>query len=268
MTAHLAAFSAVLAAASSAPDGGNARAVAWLSLVALLLLPFLLPLLDAWWLARRSALAGAPIAPLQIVLMRLRRINPAVIVKAHTAATAAGLDLPLVKLQAHFMARGNVERTIQALCAAKAAALPLSFDRACAIELCGHDSTLAVAAAIIPHDIPFGDALPAAAGSISGTAGDGVRLTAGGTASVRCCLERLVGGAGEDTLRLRLGGAISAAIGAAADAQLLTAHPAALARTLLAAGLDAGTAFHLDALAITLQRSGPIAAPAVDVLPP
>jgi len=269
MNALFAAPIAGLASASSLVGAIEARDFARLSLVALLILPLLLPLLDAWWHARRTARAGAPIPLREIIFMRLRRVNPAVIARAHIAAVAAGLDIPLAALQAHFLGRANVERTVEALCVAKAAGIALTFDRACAIEFSGQDATMAVAGAITPHAIPFGDALPAASLTIVATAGDGVMLSAGGTATVRCCLERLVGGAGEATLRARIGQAIVKAIAAAAAADTLTGDPAALERTVLAARLDAGTAFQLDAVAITLRRTGVHhAAPAPEVLQP
>jgi uncharacterized protein YqfA (UPF0365 family) len=255
MMAQLAALCAGLSVAASTPGGRTMHGVLELvvvALVALSLLRVLIALTTAWLLARRAARAGAPIPLPTIIFMRLRKVDAGVIVRARIAAWTAGLDLPTAALEAHAMAGGDVARTVQALCAARAAAIPLSFDRACAIELAGRDAALAVAGAITPRAMPFGDALPAGAPQVAGTTRDGVILSAGGTATVRLNLERLVGGAGEDVLRRRLGEAISAAIGARA----LIGDPRPLSQAVLAAGLDAGTAFTLDDLAITLRRTG------------
>jgi uncharacterized protein YqfA (UPF0365 family) len=266
MMAQIAASCCALIDAAILGGTSDARDFARLSLAALLLLPFLIALIDASWHARRASRNGAPIPRSAIIAMRLRRIDPAVIVRAHGAAVAAGLGIPLATLQSRYRAFARrqqphaagiqLARAVHALCVAKAAGIPLSPDLAWAIESSGRDSAAAVAGAMTPRPLRFGDGLPAGGGTVAGTTRDGVMLSAGGTATVRLNLERLVGGAGEDALRARLGEAVSTAIGAADDAGTLIDAPATLARAVLAAGLDAGTAFTLDGLAITLRRTG------------
>lgn len=185
-----------------------------------------------------SALAaGVKIGIFELVGMRLRRVIPARVVNPLIKAVKAGLDLNTSKLEGHYLAGGNVDRVVNALIAAQRANIELTFERAAAIDLAGRDVLEAVQMSVNPKVIetPF----------IAGVAMDGIEVKAKARITVRANIDRLVGGAGEDTVIARVGEGIVSTIGSAENHKRVLENPDMISQTVLAKGLDAGTAFEI-----------------------
>jgi len=189
-------------------------------------------------------LSKAPVDLMAIILMRFRKVNPTVIVTARITAKKAGIDIPTDELEAHYMAGGRIGRVVSALIAANKANIALSFDRACAIDLAGRDVLAAVQTSVNPKviDVPSGEMARA---TIDGIAGDGIQLKVKARVTVRTALDRLVGGATEETIIARVGEGIVTTIGSSASHMMVLENPDRISKTVLARGLDAGTAFEI-----------------------
>ena len=194
-----------------------------------------------WW---QSVLSKAPVDLMAIILMRFRKVNPTVIVTARITAKKAGIDIPTDELEAHYMAGGRIGRVVSALIAANKANIALSFDRACAIDLAGRDVLAAVQTSVNPKviDVPSGEMARA---TIDGIAGDGIQLKVKARVTVRTALDRLVGGATEETIIARVGEGIVTTIGSSSSHMMVLENPDRISKTVLARGLDAGTAFEI-----------------------
>ncbi len=185
-----------------------------------------------------SALAsGVRVGIGQLVGMRFRRIQPRRIIEPLIKATKAGLDLTLDKLEAHYMAGGNVDRVVNALIASQRAGIDLGFERACAIDLAGRDVLDAVQMSVRPKVIET----PV----VAAIAKDGIELKAKARVTVRANIGRLVGGAGEETIIARVGEGIVTTVGSSATHKEVLENPDLISRTVLSKGLDAGTAFEI-----------------------
>jgi len=185
-----------------------------------------------------SALAsGVRIGIFQLVGMRIRKVRPARIVNPQIKATKAGLTISINKLEAHYLAGGNVDRVINALIAAQRAGIPLDFEKACAIDLAGRDVLNAVQMSVNPKVIetPI----------VAAIAKDGIELRAKARVTVRANIDRLVGGAGEETVIARVGEGIVTTVGSATTHKVVLENPDSISRTVLGKGLDAGTAFEI-----------------------
>jgi len=172
-----------------------------------------------------------------LVGMRLRRVSPQVIVNAQISAVKAGLNLQISELEAHLLARGDVTSVVNALIAADKAKIELPFQQAAAIDLAGRDVFEAVQVSVNPKVI--------ATPSVSAVALDGVQLLATARVTLRANINRLVGGAGEDTILARVGEGIVSAIGSAETYEDVLENPDIISKTVLARGLDAGTAYEI-----------------------
>lgn len=172
-----------------------------------------------------------------LVGMRLRRVSPQVIVNAQISAVKAGLNLQISELEAHLLARGDVTSVVNALIAADKAKIELHFQQAAAIDLAGRDVFEAVQVSVNPKVI--------ATPSVSAVALDGVQLLATARVTLRANINRLVGGAGEDTILARVGEGIVSAIGSAETYEDVLENPDIISKTVLARGLDAGTAYEI-----------------------
>ena len=172
-----------------------------------------------------------------LVGMRLRRVPPAKIILPLIKAEKAGLDVTIDKLEAHFLAGGNVDRVVDALIAAHRAQIALSFERAAAIDLAGRNVLEAVQMSVNPKVIetPI----------ISAVAKDGIELKAKARVTVRANIDRLVGGAGEPTIIARVGEGIVTTVGSAESHKEVLENPDRISATVLGKGLDAGTAFEI-----------------------
>ena len=187
------------------------------------------------WIA--AVAAGAPLRILDLIGMRLRRVNPNVIVKGLISLHKAGLRTTASELEAHYLAGGNVLNVASALIAADKARIELSFQRASAIDLAGRDVFEAVQVSVNPRVITTP--------RISALALDGVELIATVRITVRTNINRLVGGAGEETIVARVGEGIISAIGASETYEDVLENPDIISKTVLDRGLDAGTAFEI-----------------------
>jgi uncharacterized protein YqfA (UPF0365 family) len=169
--------------------------------------------------------------------MRFRKVNPANIVNPLINSHKAGLALPINALEAHYLAGGNVERVVRALISADKAGIPLDFKQATAIDLAGRDVFEAVQVSVNPKVITTP--------KVAAMAKDGIQLLAMARVTVRANINRLVGGAGEETILARVGEGIVSTIGSAASHKAVLENPDLISKTVLGKGLDSGTAFEI-----------------------
>ncbi len=185
-----------------------------------------------------SALAsGVRISIVTLIAMRLRRVIPSRIVNPMIKATKAGLNVSINQLESHFLAGGNVDRVVNALIAAHRANIHLEFERAAAIDLAGRDVLLAVQMSVNPRVIETP--------TVSAVAKDGIEVKVIARVTVRANIERLVGGAGEETIIARVGEGIVTTVGSSSSHKDVLENPDMISRTVLDKGLDAGTAFEI-----------------------
>jgi len=199
------------------------------------------------WLQAFSSGVRLPI--LEFVGMYLRKVNPRVIVDSMVMTSKAGIPVGADKLQSHYLARGNVRDVVTALVAASRANIKLTFERAAAIDLAGRDVLDAVRTSVHPKVI---DCPNPARGrpTIDAVAKNGIQLRIKARVTVRTNLERLVGGATEETVIARVGQGIVAAVGQAETHKDVLANPSQISKEVLNAGLDAGTAFEIVSIDI------------------
>jgi uncharacterized protein YqfA (UPF0365 family) len=211
---------------------------------AIFLILFLLLIFKYGWLYIQALSSGANVALLQLVGMTFRRVNARIIVDSRIMAKKAGLDYDTPQLEAHYLARGNVPNVIRALIAADKAKIELSFDMACAIDLAGRDVLDAVKTSVNPKVIDCPD--PAMGRqTIDAVAMDGIQLKAKARVTVRANIERLVGGATEETIIARVGEGIVTTIGSAETHKKVLENPDSISKRVLEKGLDSGTAFEI-----------------------
>jgi uncharacterized protein YqfA (UPF0365 family) len=185
-----------------------------------------------------SALAsGVPVGIITLIAMRLRRVIPSRIVNPLIKAVKGGLSLDTNQLESHYLAGGNVDRVVDALIAAQRADIPLGFERAAAIDLAGRDVLEAVQMSVNPKVIetPI----------VAAMAKDGIEVRAKAKVTVRANIDRLVGGAGEETIIARVGEGIVTTIGSSISHKDVLENPDRISQTVLNKGLDAGTAFEI-----------------------
>ncbi|MBK8005814.1 MAG: flotillin-like protein FloA [Gemmatimonadetes bacterium] len=182
--------------------------------------------------------SGVRVSFLTLFGMRFRKVNPAAIVLPLINAHKAGLQQVTVdELESHFLSGGNVSRVVNALISADKAGIPLPFKQAAAIDLAGRDVFEAVQVSVNPKVITTP--------KVAAMAKDGIQLLALARVTVRANINRLVGGAGEETILARVGEGIVSTIGSAASHKAVLENPDMISKTVLAKGLDAGTAFEI-----------------------
>lgn len=172
-----------------------------------------------------------------LIGMRLRRVVPSRIINPMIKATKGGLDLNINNLEAHMLAGGNVNAVVDALIAAHRANIDLEFEQAAAIDLAGRNVFEAVQVSVNPKVIET----PV----ISAVAMDGIEVRAIAKVTVRANIDRLVGGAGEETIIARVGEGIVTTVGSAASHKSVLENPDSISKTVLEKGLDSGTAFEI-----------------------
>lgn len=204
-------------------------------LVVVLLAVFLRFVPLGLWISAMAS--GVHVSIGTLVGMRIRRIEPKKLVYPLIQANKAGLNLTISKLETHYLAGGNVDRVINALIAAQRANIELAFEKACAIDLAGRDVFQAVQMSVTPKVIET----PV----VAAIAKDGIELRAKARVTVRTNIERLVGGAGEETIIARVGEGIVTTVGSAETHKQVLENPDLISRTVLNKGLDAGTAFEI-----------------------
>ena len=181
--------------------------------------------------------AGTPVGIGYLVGMRLRKVNPPAVVRPLIWATKAGLELRLGDLEAHYLAGGMVDRVVRALISADKANIELGFQQAAAIDLAGRDVFEAVQVSVNPKVITTPP--------VAAMARDGIQLIAMARVTVRANINRLVGGAGEETILARVGEGIVSSIGSSDSHKKVLENPDSISKTVLARGLDSGTAFEI-----------------------
>ncbi|SDY30755.1 Uncharacterized protein YqfA, UPF0365 family [Tindallia californiensis] len=181
--------------------------------------------------------SGVRIGIFTLVGMRFRRVRPSSIVNPLIKATKAGLEMNSDKLEAHFLAGGDVNRVVDALIAAQRAEINLVFERAAAIDLAGRDVLQAVQVSVNPKVIETP--------KIAAVAKNGIEVMVKARVTVRANIERLVGGAGEETIIARVGEGIVTTVGSSDAHKDVLENPDLISRTVLTKGLDAGTAFEI-----------------------
>ncbi len=192
----------------------------------------------------RALMSGASVSIGSLIGMSLRKVPANGIVNARIQLVKAGIQLDTNALEAHFLAGGDVGQVVSALIAADKAGIPLTFQNACAINLAGRDVHAAVQTSVNPKVIDC----PAASGpraTIDAVAKDGIQLKCKARVTVRTNIGRLVGGATEETIIARVGQGIVSTIGSSADHKQVLENPDAISKTVMASGLDAGTAFEI-----------------------
>lgn len=189
----------------------------------------------ALWISAWAA--GVRISIFTLIGMRLRRVIPARIVEPLIKVTKAGLNIATNQLESHYLAGGNVDRVVNALIAAERANISLGFERAAAIDLAGRDVLQAVQMSVNPRVIetPI----------VSAVAKDGIEVRVRARVTVRANIDRLVGGAGEETILARVGEGVVSTIGSSNNHKDVLENPDSISKTVLSKGLDAGTAFEI-----------------------
>ncbi len=185
-----------------------------------------------------SALAsGVKVGIFNLIGMRLRRVIPVRIVSPMIKSHKAGISISSDQLEAHFLAGGNVNRVVDALIAAQRAEIPLDFERAAAIDLAGRNVLEAVQMSVNPKVVQT----PV----VKAVAMNGIEVLVTARVTVRANIDRLVGGAGEDTILARVGEGIVTTVGSAENHKKVLENPDRISETVLSKGLDAGTAFEI-----------------------
>jgi uncharacterized protein YqfA (UPF0365 family) len=203
--------------------------------IALVLFLFFYIIPIGLWIS--ALFSGVPVSLFTLVGMRLRKVNPHEVIRPLISATKAGLDLETDKLEAHYLAGGNVLHVANALISADKANIALSFQRATAIDLAGRDVLEAVKVSVNPKVIETP--------KVAAVANDGIQIIAMARVTVRANIERLVGGAGEETILARVGEGIVSTIGSSQSHKRVLENPDNISKTVLAKGLDSGTAFEI-----------------------
>ena len=184
-----------------------------------------------------AVFSGVRISILNLILMRLRKVPPSVVVNALINSTKAGLSVTTNEIETHYLAGGHVNNVIKALISADKANIPLTFKMATAIDLAGRDVADAVQLSVNPRVI---DTPP-----VSAVGKNGIQLVVRARVTVRTNIQQLVGGAGEETILARVGEGIVTTIGSAIDHKSVLENPDSISKVVLQKGLDAGTAFEI-----------------------
>lgn len=205
-----------------------------IALVVIVLLYFIGSSIKLWI---QAIVSGAHVGLLNIVFMRFRKVPPKLIVESKIMAAKAGLGISTDALESHYLAGGNVSRVVQALIAADKANIKLEFNRSAAIDLAGRDVLEAVQMSVNPKVIetPL----------VAAMAKDGIQLKALSRVTVRANIDRLVGGAGEETVLARVGEGIVTTIGSADTHKNVLENPDLISKRVLEKGLDSGTAYEI-----------------------
>jgi uncharacterized protein YqfA (UPF0365 family) len=204
-----------------------------LIVVVLFILLYLIPI--PLWIAAWAS--GAYVGLLDLIGMRLRRVPPSTVVTARISSVKAGIDISINDLEAHFLAGGNVVRVVNAMISADKANIPLPFKRAAAIDLAGRNVLEAVQMSVLPKVIETP--------RIAAVAKDGIQLIAVSRVTVRTNIDRLVGGAGEETIIARVGEGMVSTIGSATSHKNVLENPDHISKHILGKGLDSGTAYEI-----------------------
>lgn len=199
----------------------------------------------------RAFMSGAGIGPLQMVVMKLKKVNPQLIVDSRIMSVQAGLDdITTNAMESHYLAGGNVPLVIRALIAAHRAQIDLDWNTGAAIDLAGRNVLEAVQTSVKTKVIDCPDPTRSVRPTLDGVARDGIQLRAKARVTVRTNIQQLIGGATEETIIARVGEGIVSAIGSCASHKEVLANPMLIARAVLAKGLDSQTAYEIVSIDI------------------
>ena len=187
------------------------------------------------WISAQAS--NAKVGIFTLIGMKLRRVKPDLIINPLIQATKAGIPVSISKLEAHYLAGGNVDKVVNALVAAQRAEIPLNFERAAAIDLAGRNVLEAVQMSVNPKIIETP--------TVAAIAKDGIELRAKARVTVRANIDRLVGGAGEATIIARVGEGVVTTIGSSEAHKEVLENPDRISKTVLSKGLESGTAFEI-----------------------
>jgi len=240
-----------LLALSQLAQNGDANVVKWilLGILAIVLLILGIAVIAYFGLWLQAYMAGAKISLFQIIAMRLRKVNPGVIVRARIMGVQADVPLETRPLEAHYLAGGNVMNIVRALIAADRADLGLEFRVAAGIDLAGRNMLEAVQTCVNPKVIDCPDPRKGR-DTLDAVAKDGIQLRAKARVTVKTHLPRLIGGATEETIIARVGEGVVSAIGSAKSHKAVLENPDTISKFVLDKGLDAGTAFEIVSIDI------------------
>ena len=213
----------------------NIGLIILIGVIGLLIVLFFVFVPVGLWIS--SLAANVKVSIFNLVGMRLRRVVPSKIVIPLIKATKAGLNVNVNQLEAHYLAGGNIDSVVDALIAAERAGIELPFEKAAAIDLAGRNVLEAVRMSVNPKVIQTPN--------VSAVAKDGIELLVKARVTVRADLERLVGGAGEETVLARIGEGIVTTVGSAASHKEVLENPDDISKLVLSKGLDSGTAFEI-----------------------
>lgn len=185
----------------------------------------------------KGMVSSAYIPAYKLIGMKLRNVDVGLIVSCYINATKAGVKISISDLETHYMAGGNVERVVEALIVAHGAKINLSVDNAKAIDLANRDILLAVQNCVTPVVITTPP--------ISAVASDGIELICKVRITLQSNIEKLIGGAGEETILARVGEGVVTVVGSAKNHQLILENPDAISKTIITKGLDKGTAYEI-----------------------
>ena len=216
----------------------------FLAIIGLIALFIFFVMLGVLKLYVQALFSDAKVSMLDLIMMRLRKVPHDVVVLNRISAKKAGLDIPTDMMEAHYLARGNISRVVAAMIAADKAGIELSWNRATAIDLAGRDILDAVQTSVNPKVIDC-PSPQSGKSTIDAVAKDGIQLRAKARVTVRTAISRLVGGATEETIIARVGEGIISTIGSAEDHKSVLENPDRISKTVLAKGLDSGTAFEI-----------------------
>lgn len=224
--------------------GVSVGLIVLLIIIAIVVLVVLVTVGNVFKLWLQALTAGADISIWNLIGMRLRRVDANVITKAKVSLVQAGLQITTPQLESHFMAGGRVPNVARAMIAAHRASIEMPWDQAAAIDLAGRDVLEAVQTSVNPRviDVPNANS---GRQTHEGVAKDGIQLSVKARVTVRTNMRQLISGAGEETVVARVGEGIVAAIGSADTYKHVLEQPDMISKTVLAKGLDAGTAFQI-----------------------
>jgi uncharacterized protein YqfA (UPF0365 family) len=228
-------------------------------IIAVLLVLAVVFFVGAWMYGElwfRAYMSSAPVSPFSLVAMSFRQVDARMIVHAKIMAVQAGIKVSTRRLEAHYLAGGNVPNVIKAIIAAHRADIDLDFDRAAAIDLAGRDVQEAVRTSVYPKVIDCPDPAKGHKSSLSAIARNGVELKVRARVTVRTNLVRLIGGATEETIIARVGEGIITAIGSAESHMQVLENPDSISKAVLNRGLDAQTAFEIVSIDIASVEPG------------
>ncbi len=217
------------------------------AIIVLIFMALAISVIDLWV---RALFAEAPVRIRDLIGMKLRRVPPHQVVLTYISAVKAGLESSTGMLEAHYLAGGSMQNVIRAMIAADKANIELKFQQAAAIDLAGRNIVDAVQTSVNPKVIDCPDPSKTATGMLDAVAKDGIRLLVKARVTVRTNLERLVGGATEETIIARVGQGIVSAIGSMDSYKNVLENPDSISRKVLDSGLDAQTAFEIVSIDI------------------